>query len=182
MRCARSSCSEGLPCALCRQQPPCALRPLGMPVFYRNVTLTIPPSDDGSPERVRKYDKVTRKTLQKVLDNEGCDVVKDPISKDWVDFELLALQDESDPFVHGCRCSLCCKQLTTQRASTPVDKRVRLINFKWRQGCTLYALSKQWPCQSCHPIKYGLAFIVAQDKLLLKTIASCACACCQYVG
>ena len=92
------------------------LHPSGPPEFYRSVILILPPSDDGSPERVRKYDKVTRKTLQKVLDNEGCDVVKDPISKDWVDFELLALQDDM--------------VLITQRASTPMDKRVRLINLK----------------------------------------------------
>jgi hypothetical protein len=95
-----------------RRQAGAAAAP-GTPAFYRDVILILPSSDDGSPERVRKYDKITYTTLQKVLDREGCDVVQDPISKEWVDFELLNLQDNM--------------LLTAQRASTPIDKRVSTV-------------------------------------------------------
>jgi hypothetical protein len=89
------------------------LRPLGAPVFYRDVILTLPALDDGSPEQVWKYDKVTRTTLQKLMDRGGCDVVQDPISKGWVDFELVDLHDNV--------------LLKARSTSTPMDKRVRLI-------------------------------------------------------
>lgn len=89
------------------------LRSSGTPVFYRNVILTLPKMDDGSPEVITKFEKVTQTTLRKVLDRQGCDVVQDPVSKEWVDFELLNLQDNM--------------LLIAQRVSTPMDNRVRLI-------------------------------------------------------
>jgi hypothetical protein len=40
------------------------------------------------------FNLVSRATLQKVLDSERCFNVQDPISKDWVGFDCLELQDD----------------------------------------------------------------------------------------
>ncbi len=89
------------------------LRPSGMPVFFQDVILVLPASADGSQDDVRKFDKVTRATLQKVLDREGCDVVQDPITRGWVDFKAIDMQDNL--------------LLIERSDSTPLDKRVRLL-------------------------------------------------------
>lgn len=60
-------------------------------VFYDDVTLAILGGDEE--EVVKKYDRVSNATLQKVLDRHGCDMVQDPISKAWVDFECIKLHD-----------------------------------------------------------------------------------------
>lgn len=94
------------------------LRRSGTPIFYRDVILTIPGSDDGSPEWHRKFDKVTYNTLQKVLDRQGCDSVQDPFTKEWVDLEILKAQLQDNML------------LTARRGLLPMENRVRVLT-KW---------------------------------------------------
>jgi hypothetical protein len=91
-------------------------------VYYKNVILTLPSSSlDECDEDIRKYDLISRSTLIRVLEREGCDVVLDPFDKSrYVDFGSINMEDNI--------------LLVAWKGSLRMEKRVSLVET-WGVAC-----------------------------------------------